>query len=446
MSLRRVTFAAAAAAPALAAGPAFASGFGLNLQSAEALGAATAGAQATPATPGNAYFNPANIVGVEGLEGSLTFVGVLNDTSYEDATAALFGTVPVAGDASGEAVIGDAIIPTGAIATKLGGGLYAGLAVYAPFGFNSSYDDTSVARYHGTFSQVVSGNVTAMVGLDLGGGWSIAGGPRLQYFNLDLEGAIDAAGIEAAALMSPVIPGTDDVFFDLSADDIGFGYALGMQGKLGDRLTFGVSFSSKVKHDLSGDATFDLAGSTSGQTLLAGAGLFQDTGVSTSLTTPATIQFGARLEVTDRSRLMVSAAQTRWKSFDALTVSFDNPFQPAETTTQEWDNAWTVAVGGEKDFGRAHTVRLGLMYEQDPVNPDFASPRVPGADRLMATAGYSTKLSERATLHLAAAYVVTDANAVNEPASYPENTFRGSYSGQWNLTSIVGAVGVDWKF
>lgn len=430
---------------AASATPALASGFSLNLQSAEALGAATAGAQATPATPGNAYFNPASITGVEGIESSLSFIGVLNDTSYENASGALFGVAPVAGDAAGEAVIGDAIFPTGAISAKLSDHVFAGVALYAPFGFNTDYEDTSVLRYHGTFSQVVSGVIQPMLGVSVGD-WSVAAGPKFQYVDIDLEGAIDAAGIDSALLMTAAIPGTDDAFVDVSANDWGTGFVIGVQGAVGDRLTVGASFSSKVEHTLDGTAEFDISTSTSGQTLAGLAGLFQDTGVTSEFTTPANIQFGLRYEVNDKTRVLASGSQTRWKSFDQLALNFENPFQPAETTTQNWQNTWAGAVGVERDFGPSQTFRLGVMYEEDPANPDFSSPRVPGASRVWLAGGYSRELSDRAELHLAASYAFADTTPVNESAAYPENLFRGSATADVDIAGFVAAIGVDWRF
>ena len=428
------------------AAPAMASGFALNLQSAEALGAATAGAQATPATPANAYFNPASIVGVEGAESSLSFISVFNDTSYDNANAALFGTVPVAGDISGEGIIGDApIIPTGAAAFKLNDHVFAGVALYVPFGFNTEYDDASVLRYHGTYSEVVSGVIQPMLGFSFGD-WSVAAGPKFQYLELNLEGAIDAAGIASALVMAPVVPGTDDAFVDVSTKDWGTGFVLGVQGAIGDRLTVGASFSSKVDHDLSGSAAFDVSASASGQALAGLAGLFQDTGVASNLTTPANVQFGLRFEVSDKTRVLASATQTRWKSFDQIALSFENPVQPAEVTTQNWKNVWAGAVGVEHDFGPAQTVRLGVMYEEDPANPDFSSPRVPGASRTWLAAGYSRDLSERAELHLAASYAIADTTPLNESAAYPENLFRGSVTGDTDVSGFVAGVGVDWRF
>ena len=430
---------------AIGVAPAAASGFSLNTQSAEALGAATAGAQAARATPGNAYFNPAAIVGVEGVETSLSIVAALNDSSYENADGALFGVVPVAGDSAGESVIGDGVFPTGATSWKLNDHLFAGVAIYAPFGFNTSYDDTSVARYHGTFSQVVSGSLSPLLGVAINDDWSIAAGPRLQYVDIDLEGAIDAAGLEAALLMTAAIPGTDDAFVDVSASDWGVGYTIGIQGALGDRVTIGASFSSKIEHTLDGSATFDISTSTSGQTL-AGLGLFQDTDLTSDFTTPGLIQFGVQVEMTPELRLLASAIQTRWSSFDQLTINFENPAQPPETTTQNWQNTWAGAVGAERDFGPATTLRLGVMYEEDPANPAFSSPRVPGASRAWLAAGLSHDLSERAELHLAASYVVSDTTPLNESAALPENQFRGAFTGDVDISSFVAGIGIDWKF
>jgi long-chain fatty acid transport protein len=440
---------AASLSAALTAGlsaPAAASGFALNTQSAEALGAATAGAQATAATPANAYFNPASIVGVARLEGSFSVIGVLNDSSYENAEGVLFGAVPVQGASAGEDVIGDGVFPTGAIAAKLNDRLFAGIALYAPFGFNSSYDDDSIARYHGTFSQVVSGSITPIVGFTLAEGWSVAAGPRFQYIDVDIDGATDAAGIEAALLMTASVPGTDDVFYELSANDWGVGYVAGLQGALTDRIAFGVSFSSKIVHDLEGSARFDISQSSAGQTLAAAAGLFQDTGIASDFTTPAILQIGAQVELTPQTRLLASAVQTRWSTFEQLTTAFDNPVQPPEVTTQNWKNAWSGSVGVEHDLSQSDIVRFGVMVEEDPVNPAFSSPRVPGASRVWLAAGYSRELSSRAELHLAASYVFGDTQRLDESGAYPENQFRGSFEADVDITGVVLGVGLDWRF
>ncbi len=442
----RTTSAIALTGFLLATGSAWASGFALNTQSAEALGAATAGAQATKGTPANAYFNPAAIVGISGLESTLSIVGVLNDSSYNNAEAALLGVAPVGGEARGEDVIGDGVFPTGATAVRLNDRLFAGIAVYAPFGFNTSYGDASVVRYQGTFSQVVSASISPILGVDLGRGWSVAAGPRFQYIDVDVDGAIDAAGISAALLMTPSVPGTEDVFFEFNGNDWGVGYTVGLQGDITDRLHVGASFSSEIDHDLEGSALFDLGASASGQTLATFAGLFQDTRNQSDLTTPAIIQAGFIADLSPSMRLMASAVQTRWSSFDQLVTSFDNPAQPAETNTQNWNNVWSFSLGAEKDLSGGQTIRVGLMVEDDPVNRSFSTARVPGSKRLWLAAGYSRQLSDKAELHLAASYVFTDDTPVEQNGALPENLFRGALQTNVDNNGVVIGVGLDWRF
>ena len=434
-----------AALAAMTASPSLAASFALNTQSAESLGAATAGAQATRATPGNAYFNPASIVGVEGLEGSLSVVGVLIDSSYNDASGQLLGTVPVSGAPAGEAPLSDGVFPTGAIAAPINDRFYVGLAVYSPFGFGSSYADDSVIRYHGTESELLSLSFTPLIGVALNDDWSIAAGPRIQYANVTLAGAIDAAGAAAAASLPGFIPGTDDVFFELEADRVDVGYIVGVQGRIAEGVSVGASYTSGIEHGFSGDATFDLDQSVAGQTLAAG-GLFLDTGFGLDFATPATAQFGAVVDMTENARLLASGVLTRWSTFDQLIVEFDNPAQPTDVLTQNWDDAWTAALGAEIDLSPASTVRFGTMWEQTPVNEDFESTRIPDGDRFWIAGGFSTRLSARAELHVAASYVVAEDSPINQPATRPENLLRGAVQTEVEITSLLFGLGVDFRF
>lgn len=434
------------AALSVMATPAFAGGFALNTQSAEALGAATAGAPATRATPSNAYFNPAAIVGIEGVEGSLSIVGAISDSDFQNASGSLLGVAPVQGLSSGDSVIGDAAFPTGAIAIRLNDRVFVGLAAYAPFGFSSTYSDDSVIRYHGTKSKIVSGSLTPIIGVALTDNWSIAGGLRIQYVDIGLDGVADAAGIAGASMIPGFIPGTDDVPFQLDANDLGLGYMFGVEGALTDNFRIGASYTSKITHDFSGKARFDASASVAGQTLNAVAGLFQDTRFVADFTTPASIQLGAAADLTPSVTLLASASLTRWRSFREIAAVFDNLAQPPEVLTQNWRDAWSGAIGAEVDLSASNTVRFGVMYDESPVNGAFASPRIPDANRIFAAAGYTRKISHSAAFHLAASYVFFDDRAINQSATLPENLFRGSLQSTIGIDSVLVAAGVDIGF
>lgn len=425
--------------------PVMAGAFALNTQSAESLGAATAGAQAAEATPGNMYFNPASIVGVDGVEGSFSVVGVIMNSSYRDADGTLLGTVPVAGAASGEAALNDGVFPTGAIAAQLNDRFYVGLGFYAPYGFGSSYADDSVVRYHGTASELLSASLTPVLGFAINDDWSIAAGPRFQYADVTLRGAVDAAGIATAQSVSGFIPGTDDVFFNFEADSFDIGYIVGLQGELSEGVRVGASFSSKIEHGLSGTADFDVSQSLAGQAL-QGFGLFLDTDFTSDFVTPAVAQFGAQVDVAPNVTLLASAVLTRWSSFENVIAVFENPFQPADVLTQNWNDAWSGSLGAEIELSPSSQFRFGVMYEDAPVDEAFMSTRIPDGDRLWGAVGFSQQLNDRAELHFAASYLVADDMVVSQPAARPENLFRGSLDTVVENEAFVLGLGVDYRF
>ena len=425
--------------------PAFASGFALNAQNAETLGAAMAGAQAERAKPSMAYYNPASIVGVEGVEGSFSVFGVFVDSSYENSSGTLLGLAPVQGAAAGESAIGDGVFPDVAIAGRVNDRLYFGVSFNTPFGFDSSYADDSVIRYHGTVSKVVSVSATPILGVALTDQWSIAGGVRIQYMDVSLDGAIDAAGIATASMIPGFTPGTDDVFFSLDTNDFAFGYVAGIQGQVTPLLRVGASFTSKIDHDFTGDADFNLGNSVAGQMLAVG-GLFQDTGFTSEITAPGQYQLGAALKVTPRMKLLASTTLTRWSRFEQILAVFDNVAQPPELITQNWRDAWTGSAGAEFSLFPTSTARVGVMYEQTPLNDEFASPRIPDANRVWISAGLSQKVGPAAELHFGASYVFIGDRPIDQPGVRPENLFRGSAMTNINVDALIVSAGLDFGF
>lgn len=429
----------------LVASPAKAGGFSLKSQDAENLGAALAGAQTRMASPGAAFYNPASIVGVRGFESSSSFIAGLLNTSYDSATGTLLGATPIQGQSEGERVVPDAFTLHSGYAASLGGGFYIGAAINIPFGFSSSYAEDSITRYHGTDSKVFAISLTPILGLALNENWSLAAGPRIQYFDVSNENAIDAAGIAAALELGDFTPGTDDAFAKLEDEDFGFGYVVGLQGALAENIRVGASFTSKIEHDFSGEATFDIAGSMAAQALNA-IGLFQDTGFTAEVTAPASMQAGAAIDISPSVTLLASTTLTRWSKFEEIRADFDNPGQPPEIVTQDWRDAWSWAAGAEFKLSSANTARLGVMYEESPVNPEFATSRIPDGDRVWLAAGFSREFSERATLHLGGAYILFDDRMIDQPGTRPENLFRGSLQTNLEISTVLLSVGLDWRF
>lgn len=430
---------------AFVASPAAAAGFSLKSQDAETLGAALAGAQAHMASPGAAFYNPASIVGVDGLESSASVIAGILDTSYNSASGVLLGSAPIEGETAGESVVPDLVTIHSGFAAPLTDRLYLGAAINIPFGFSSSYGEDSVARYHGVDSEVFAVSLTPILGVALNENWSLAAGPRIQYFSVDIENAIDAAGIATALEVGAFAPGTQDAFSRLEDEDFDLGFVVGLQGAPTENLRVGASFTSKITHDFDGEATFDIAGSMAAQALSA-LGLFQNTRFTSELTTPASVQVGAAFDVSPSVTLLASTTLTRWSTFEEIRADFDNPAQPPEIVTQNWRDAWSWSAGAEFNLSPANTARAGIMYEKSPVDPEFATTRIPDGDRIWLGAGFSRELGERATLHLGGAYLLFDDRMIDQPGTRPENLFRGSLEANLEISTLLLSAGLDWRF
>ena len=430
---------------AAASGPAFANGFALEAQSPRALGAAFAGAQASRADATYAFYNPAAIVGVDGVALSANAVGLISDSGFDNASGVLFGVAPVAGDASGQTVIGDVAFPTFAVAAPLGGRWFAGVTLSAPFGLDSTYPTSSVLRYHALESELRVIAATPVIGVEIGG-VAIAAGPRLQYSELTVTGAIDAAGAASALSIPGFTPGTSDALFALEGDAFDIGFVVGAQASPAPDLHVGFSFSSKVVHDIEGDAAFDISTSLAGQTLSTVGGLFQDGGFSSTFATPATLQLGVDYEATPSLTLSASGTVTRWSSFEGLAVIFDNPSQPPEVLTQDWRDGWAASVGAEWRPTTRDALRAGVMYDESPVNDRFASPRIPDGDRVWLTAGYGRNLSERVAFDVAFAYLRIEDRPIALPGLLPENQLRGALTADLQADAVILSAGFDFRF
>lgn len=137
---------------------------------------------------------------------------------------------------------------------------------------------------------------------------------------------------------------------------------------------------------------------------------------------------------------------TRWSSFENVIAVFDNPAQPNDVLTQNWNDAWGGSLGAEIDLSPSSQFRFGVMYEDAPVEEAFMSSRIPDGDRIWGAVGYSQQLNSRAELHLAASYLVADEMTVSQPATRPENLLRGSLDATLENEAFVLGLGIDYRF
>lgn len=431
---------------ALTGAPAFAGGFSLEHQNAAALGRAFAGAEAASADAGFAAHNPAAIAGAGRIDATFNATWVWPRARYSGAEATLLGTAPVAGVASGEGVTENAVIPNISVAFRASDRLTLGLVANATSGFTTDFAANSVVRYQARRSEFRALEATPVAALELTDGIRIGAGLRVQFVDLSLTSTIDAGGLAAANMIPGFSPGGGDLEARFEGSNVALGFSAGAQADLTPRLHVGVSYFSKIDHEIEGDARFDVAASPAAQILNAGAGLFAANRFATEIATPASAALGLRFDATERISLFASTKRTKWSSFDVVTLAFNDGATPPETVTQNWRDSWSFSLGGEILANDATTLRAGLMYDETPVNDAFASPRIADGDRHWIAAGLTRSLSERFSADIGVAYAFFNDRDIGLDGAAPENLFRGALTARFETEAYAASVRLRYRY
>ena len=120
---------------------------------------------------------------------------------------------------------------------------------------------------------------------------------------------------------------------------------------------------------------------------------------------------------------------------------------PLQSTTENFKDAWRVAVGANYRLDEQWKFRAGLAYDQSPVQDPYRTSRLPDADRTWLALGAQYTLSPALRFDLGAAYVWVRSSDINDmgstnlgnPPSVAQNgLINGSYRN--NVVIVSGQV------
>ena len=126
---------------------------------------------------------------------------------------------------------------------------------------------------------------------------------------------------------------------------------------------------------------------------------------------------------------------TNWSVFQQLAPQvIGAPVQPPPTA-ENWKDSWRFALGTTWRAGETWTFRAGVAYDRSPVPEANLTLRIPDADRLWLSAGFSWEFSPCRTLDFGYAHIfaddvpITDGNAAT-------GVFRGTAGGGADVVSV----------
>ncbi len=307
-----------------------------------------------------------------------------------------------------------------------------GVALTSPFGLETKYPEGWVGRYFAIESSLETIDFNPNVAYRVNNWLSIGGGFSVQYLNADLTSAIDQTAF-----------GASDGRLRLSGEDWGFGYNAGVLVEPWDSTAIGLTYRSRVRHEVEGHA--DFTNISPGLAAAAGATVVSSSAQGT-LVTPDSIDLSVTQKLTDKLRLGADLQWTGWGVFQTLgfqrTSGAADGTNIGSPTPEHFRDTWFASVGGTYNLDEFWTFRMGVAYDQSPVTDFYRTARLPDSDRYWLATGVGYKFSDGFSVDLGLAHIfmpnASISSSVNSTTTVAGGTatINGSYKNQIDLISL----------
>lgn len=402
---------------AAATSTALAAGFQLTEQSSLGLGRAYAGAGIVGDDLSAVHYNPAGMTLLEGtrFQAGTTWIALNADFNSDS------------GDADENGRLKGQMIPAGYVTHQVNDKVWLGFAMTVPFGMGTEYDRNWKYGNRGTSAKIYTFDMNPNIAYKVSDFISVGAGVSVQYAKAKLGMNIGQSG---ASLLHGKV----------EADSWDWGYNLGIMLSPSDKLRFGLSYRSAIKHEADGDVKLSnvnakVLNGMFGNQLGESAGLIarlldgQTVGTSATLKTPDTVMLTATWETTEKLRLSGLIRWANWSNFDDLTLENDIPSgigaiagnSPSlgaavaglsaklkeVSIENKWQDTWLFSVGADYRINDAFTIRGGLAYETSPIDDQSTRMAViPDTDRVWFSLGASWYPTQDLQFDVGATYLM----------------------------------------
>jgi long-chain fatty acid transport protein len=397
------------------AGTAAAAGFALIEQSGNGMGNAFAGAAATAEDASTIFFNPAGLTRLDGRQ--VAFAGHIVAVSAEftdngNSVTAGGGALPNGGNGgnAGET----AFIPNAYFSMPYGDRWFIGVGVNAPFGLVTEYDEDWVGRFQGIKSEIMTVNINPTVAYKVSDTVSVGFGVSYQQFDAELTNA-------------QLLPGPSEGRARLEADDDGFGWNAGVLIQATPTTRIGASYRSKIDYTLEGDLNVTTSG---GATVLASP-------ATADVTLPDMFSLSLMHALNDKIDLLADVTFTRWSEIDRVNVVAPSG-ATLDTLVLDFDDTVRYSLGINYRCSDRFTGKLGIAFDESPVDDQNRTVRLPDNDRKWIAAGGSYKVGQAGKLDFGYAYLFTSDGSIDQTRGSQLNFGRvaGTYEASIHIVSV----------
>lgn len=315
-------------------------------------------------------------------------------------------------------------------------GIAVGLGLFTNFGTGTNWPMDGPFRYEATNTQLRTSTFNVNVAKKLSDKFSVAVG--LDYMNSDV--IFDRMYPFGMILGAPIPDGISN----LKGDGSAFGYNAAILFKPTDKIKIGVSYRSKIKTKLTGEATIqNFPGALS--PLLAASGVSGDdykSSADVEIEYPDMLQIGIAFKASDKLTVEIDMDYTGWASYDQLEFKFSKPLitpggsallPSTSVIRNDWKNVTAIRVGASYQYNSRLILRAGFYNDPSPVPDDTYTPRLPGADRKLVSVGVGVKATDNFTIDVSLARLIADSRKIDNNVGAPFASVDGEYKTSANI-------------
>jgi long-chain fatty acid transport protein len=236
---------------------------------------------------------------------------------------------------------------------------------------------------------------------------------------------------------------------DVSGNDQGWGWNVGVLWQASEQTRIGAAYRSKIKYTVGGSVNFTNPTAASlgplppalapvGALLVNTVnGVLASGDVTLALKMPDTANVSIFHQFNNQWDLMADLQYTGWDSIQELKIVRSTGVV-LSNTPENFRNTWRGSVGANYRYNDQWTFRGGLAYDQSPVRDQFRTPRLPDNDRTWLAVGAQYKFSPSLALDLGYAYIwVKDPSMnQNEGNTAANGLISGSYRSNVNIVGL----------
>lgn len=311
-----------------------------------------------------------------------------------------------------------------------------GLAITAPYGLETDYEDGWIGRYHALNSRLETININLAGAIELQPGLSVGGGISAQRAEARLTNAVDFGAVMAGQGVPGFIPQGADGLAVVKGDDWAWGANLGLFYEPVDGTRMGLTWRSEIKHKLEGSGRFEVPTNVRAVLNAVGSQAFQPLGdVRANVSTPQSVDLGLTQEF-GAFALHGTVSWTDWSSFEEIRVRFENPAQADVVDEQHWKDTWFYSIGATYQLDPAWQLRTGIAFDKTPTQAQFRTPRIADGDRTWLSAGVGWQASDRLALDVGYTHIFVDDSSI-DIATATGNRLTGSFDNKVDIVAVT---------